>query len=169
MRYLRGILNDETYQKYDTYSDISKIPTATVSMDDIPNRLRTLDVLLPPPEITHHPHLHTYDIPEEEYTRYEQMAIGHFVICTEEEAHPTPYTTPDTSHLLWESPMFPTSDLEERSISPTTILTILASDNKNMFTHPLTETQLSVSQFRLQADGGANMSVTTNMDYLATS
>jgi len=120
MRCLRDILNDETYHTYDTYSDINIIPTATVSTSNILEKLRTLNVLLLPPEPPPSSHIQVYDIPEEEYTRDEILPIGRSVICLEEEG-PTTKTTTDTSHLLWDSPMVPPSDLKERRISPSTI------------------------------------------------
>ena len=68
MRCLRDILNDETYQEYDTYSDINIIPTATISKSNIPDKLHTLDVLLSPQKPPPPFHIQVYEIPEEEYT-----------------------------------------------------------------------------------------------------
>ena len=169
MRCLRDILDDETYQKYDTYSDINIIRTASFSASTIPDKLRTLDGLLPPPQPPPSPGIQVSDVPEQEYLQDEHRAIGRSVICLD-EGNPQPTTTsPDTSHLLWDSPMFPTSELAERSISPSTILALLATDDSTNFTVPVTQAELGTTNFRLQVDGGANRSVTNNIDYLTTS
>ena len=101
-------------------------------------------------------------------TRDENLPISHSVICLEEE-EPTTNTTTDTSHLLWDSPIFPTLELEERSISSSTILNLLASDDKTRFTHHMKTAQLVMAKFRLQVDGGTNRLVANNMDYFTTS
>ena len=137
MQCLRDILDDEMYQKYDTYSDVNIIPTASFSTSNIPDKLRTLDVLLPPPQPPPLPHIQVSDVPEQEYLQDENRAIGRSVICLDDgESQPTTNLSPDTSHLLWDSPIFPTSELAERSISPSTILALLATDDTTNFTLP---------------------------------
>ena len=99
----------------------------------------------------------------------ENRAIGRLVICIDIEDSEKIDITSDKYYLLWNLPMFPISKLEERTLSPSTILTLLASDNKNRFTQPVTQLYLKIQKSRLKVDGGANQLVTKNMDYLHTS
>ena len=75
----------------------------------------------------------------------------------------------DTSHLLWDTFMFPSSELDDRSISPATILQLLAKHDATTFTTPISHSSIRKQAFRLNVDGGANRSVTNNLDYLHTS
>ena len=79
-----------------------------------------------------------------------------------------PPIAPDTSHLLWSSHMFTTSELEDNSITPATILTLLTEDDSSWFTPPIYNKFARLHHFRLQIDGGANRSVTKNRDCLHT-
>ena len=65
--------------------------------------------------------------------------------------------------------MFPSRELEERSMSSATILQLLAQHDSTTFTSPLSYATLRKHGFRLNVDGGANRSVTNNLDYLHTS
>jgi len=75
----------------------------------------------------------------------------------------------DINHHLWDTFMFPASELEERSISPATILKLLAQHNSTTFTSPLLYAIIRKHCFRLNVDGGANRLVTNNLDYMHTS
>ena len=65
--------------------------------------------------------------------------------------------------------MPPASELEERSISPATVLKLLAQHNSTTFTSPLSYATIRKHSFRLNVDGDANRSVTNNLDYMHTS
>ena len=88
--------------------------------------------------------------------------------CVSYHHRTPPPIVKDTSHLLWTSHIFPARELPDNSISPATILTILANDNATRFTNPIDCTFTRLHPFRLQTDGGANHSITKNRDFLRT-
>ena len=65
--------------------------------------------------------------------------------------------------------MFPIEEIDDRCISPTTILKLLATEDGVRFSTLLKKTMLCQHIFRIQADGGDNFSVTPNRDILHTS
>ena len=65
--------------------------------------------------------------------------------------------------------MLPFEDTDLQSISPTNIMTLLAKENSSRFYIPITCHLLATHMFRLQADGGANLSVTNNRGMLYVS
>ena len=65
--------------------------------------------------------------------------------------------------------MLPSEDTDLHSISPATILTLIAEDNTSRFSTPITRRLLKKQQFCLQADDGVNRSVTNNRDMLHVS
>jgi len=102
-----------------------------------------------------------------EWTRDEAHPFG--VTWNEDTNYPTYDVTTDTNHLLWNTFMFPTEDMDMTFITPATILTMLAEDDESRFTVPITKPLLASRCFCLQADGGANRSVTNNRDMLHVS
>lgn len=72
----------------------------------------------------------------------------------------------DYGHLLWNTFVFPSEELELHSISPAIILTLIVHAEATHFSTPITLTLLRNQIFRLQVDGGANHSVTNNRDTL---
>ena len=87
-----------------------------------------------------------------------------------EDTHPPPYeAVNENSHLLWDTFMFPSEDVALHSVSPATIITLLAEDDTSRFSTPITPHLLAQSTCRLQAHGGANWLVTNNMDMLHVS
>ena len=75
----------------------------------------------------------------------------------------------DTNHLLWNTFMLPTEDMDMHSITPAIILAMLVEDDESRFTVPITKPLLASICFRLQANSGANRSVTNNRDMLRVS
>ena len=65
--------------------------------------------------------------------------------------------------------MFPSHELEDRSISPSTILQLLAKHDATNFNKKVTRRSALLHHFRLNVDGGANRSVTNNLDVMHTS
>ena len=87
---------------------------------------------------------------------------------TSNQHHPSPPIVTNTSHLFWKSYIFPTEELAENSILPSTIFTLLANDNAIRFTTPIDSTFARLHHFRLQINGGDNRLVTNNRDCLNT-
>ena len=107
------------------------------------------------------------DVHHNEWTRDEAHPVG---VTWNKDTNPPPYeVTPTTNHLLWNTFMLPTEDKDMQSITPATILTILAEDDESSFTVPITKLLLASRCFCLQADSGANRSVTNNKDMLHVS
>ena len=80
-----------------------------------------------------------------------------------------PPTPSITDHLLWDTHMFPLSELDDRYFSPTAIICTLTIHDKTRFTTPITKQFLQSHLFRLQIDGGANHLVINCCDCLHTS
>ena len=55
--------------------------------------------------------------------------------------------TDDNSHHLWDTCIFPSSELKDRLVSPATILKLLAQHDSNMFTSPLSSVTLRKHSF----------------------
>lgn len=71
--------------------------------------------------------------------------------------------------MLWNTFMLPTEDMEMYSITPATILTLLAADNESYFTVPITRQLIDNRCICLQANGGVNRLVTNNRDMIHVS
>ena len=94
------------------------------------------------------------------------MPIGKLYLYNTDPAPPP--TAPGTSPSLWSSYAFHTSELEDNSITPSTIITLFAHNDSSRFTSPINNNFLCFHHFRLQIDEGANRSVTNNRDCLHT-
>ena len=167
MRCLHDIINDEHISKYGDYSDVDI--TNAASLGDSATPHFAYEFGPPPPEPEPPPstlHIHIVDVHPHEYSRDEQMPPGTPYI--DDLLPDPPLHVPNTDHLMWTSYIFPTSDLFDNSITPATILTLLANDDSSRFTSPITDKFLALHHFRLQVDGGANRSVTNNRDCLHT-
>ena len=62
--------------------------------------------------------------------------------------------------------MFPSEDIDLHSISPSTILNLLAEYDASRFSTPIMRHLIKTQMFRLQADGGSSRSVTNNRDIM---
>ena len=142
--------------------------TASINICYSPPSHRSLDNLAPdpepPPDI---PHISVTTVEPHEYNHDSKFDVGVPFISTEHD--PPPTLLPDYDHLLWDTHMFPSSELNERSISPTSIIRTLAMHDATKFRQPITKQFLKTHHFRLQADGGANRSVTNCRDCMHTS
>ena len=141
---------------------------ASINRCFAPPSHRTLDNLKPEPEPPpKHPQINVTTVEPNEYNHDERHDIGVPFISNEDEflaPHPANY-----DHLLWDTYMFPTTELEERSLSPTSIIRTLAMHDATRFTTPITKQFLQSHFFKVQVDGGANRSVTNCRDCLHTS
>jgi len=160
---LRDIINDDDYDKYSGYSEINGTQTASLgeshSIPPIKMMTHPQPTPEPPPS---HPTVRLItveDVIEYQYKYNEQFHVG--ITYTELQTDTKPPQT-DLSHLLRDTSMFPTSELEEWSISPATILTMLAQEDALHFSCKITKKLLVQQLFCLQIDGGTNRSVTNN-------
>ena len=90
----------------------------------------------------------------------------------------TPYVTEDVEtspgekdygHMLWKRFMFPSEEEDRHTYHSKDILRILQNHDSASFTIPTTTKALQDSHLRLlQANGGANTSVTNNSSLLHT-
>jgi len=166
IRCLQDILNDEHTEKYSHISDINISIAVSMQGSNIPSTIRIVNVILPKPEPPPDtPIILVTDVIELECkqgaTSPPQMPF------TTNSSYPKPFNPPDISHLLCDTFMILTEELQERFITPATILKFLALHDKNHFTTNITSA--TAHHFWLNVDGGANWSVTNNLDYLHTS
>ena len=96
----------------------------------------------PPPD---NPQIHVCDVPPWEYVHDTFQPTG--VSFTSNESSPPPSSIQDQSHLLWDTFMFPSEEVEDRTISPATILKILAMHDETTFTSPFTRSFLRNQHF----------------------
>ena len=165
---MRDMLNDEHMAKYSHISDIDITNAASLGDCNMPSSVRHLEEMEPDPEPPPSP---TPIVVEE----VSQLECEYDALYAVGERFPEfdkcQYQAPpqDTSHLLWDTFMFPSSELDDRSISPATILQLLAKHDATTFTTPISHSSIRKQAFRLNVDGGANRSVTNNLDYMHTS
>jgi len=86
----------------------------------------------PPPST---PVIYICDVPPEEYVYDSFQPIG--VPFTSTETMDPPPLPPDISYFLWDKFMFPTSELEDRTITSATTLKLLAINDNKTFTSPI--------------------------------
>ena len=165
---LRNILDDDTYSKYSAYSNMNICQAANLGHSDVGQFTMEPPRPPPPPEpplsINH---THVQDVHHNEWTCDEAHLVD---VTWSEDTNPPPYeVTPHTNHLLWNTFMFPNEDMDMHSITPATILTMLAENDESRFTVLITKPLLASRCFSLQADGGANRSVINNREILHVS
>ena len=150
---LKGMLDDENYEKYYSYSDIN-ISSATLlgtSASPPPAYNYTLPHPAPKPPpafssicITH--------VPAHKYLHNEGIPVGKSFTSNTDK--PLPAHIPDMSHIFWTSHIFPTSEIQDFSISQSTIINLLAKDDSSRLSILLTNKLLGLHHFRLQIDRG---------------
>ena len=158
-------MDDNNYSQYSNYSEINICHSASLGKSTSPDAPYTFPAPHPEPEPPPNASIHVTTVPIHEYEHDELMPPGTSFTSTEND---TQHIRPDTSHHLWDTHMFPTSDLELHSYTPATILALLALDDNTRFTTPINKQFLALHHFCLQIDGGANRSVTNNRDCLHT-
>ena len=165
---MRDILNDEHMAKYSHISDIDITNAASLKDCNIPSSIRHLEEMEPDPEPPPSPTPVVVEEVSQLECEYDAIyAVGErFPEFDESQDQEPPQ---DTSHLLWDTFMFPSSELDDKSISPATILQLLAKHDATTFTTPISHSSIRQQAFRLNVDGGANRSVTNNLDYMHTS
>ena len=133
VHFIRDILDDDTYSKYSTYSDVNICQAANLGPSDVGQF--TMDPVHPPPLPEPPPstnHTFVQDIHNAEWVCDESHPVS---VAWNKDRNPPPYkVTPDTTHILWNTLMFPTEDMEIHSITPVTNLTLLAVDGESRFT-----------------------------------
>ena len=135
---LDDLLNDEYCAKIHNASDKNFIEAATINHCFAPPSLQTLDTLKPEPEppptgpvitvTTVYPH---------EYMHDASYPAG--ILYTSNELLPQPTPPPNNDHLLWDTHVFPNSELNNRLFSPVAIIRTLAIHDKTHFTTPITK------------------------------
>ena len=112
-------------------------------------------------------HSRAQDVDTSKWIHDKSIPVG---VTWSKDVHPHPYdVTPGTSHLLWNTFIFPSEDTDLHSIYLATFLNLLAEDDASRFSTLITRHLLNKQQFHLQADGGANRSFTNNRDLLHVS
>ena len=156
-------------ERYSHISDVNIIHAASFTNCDTPPSVEPRGneppESRPPP---HPPDIQVHDVSEYECAYDSIYPVGvafqAFDTCPVDDIDP-----PDNSHYFWDTHMFPSHELEDRSISPSTILQLLAKHDATHFTKKVTRRSALLHHFRLNVDGGANRSVTNNLDVMHTS
>ena len=169
VRCLKGMLDDENYEKYHSYSDIN-ISSATLlgtsaSPPHVYNCILPHLAPKPPPDFSS---IRITHVPTHKYLHDEGIPVGKSFTSNTDK--PPPAHIPDISHILWTLRIIPTSGLQDFSISPSTIITLLAKDDSSRLSILLTNKFLGLHHFWLQIDMGvgANPYVTSNRECLHT-
>ena len=127
IQFLCEIINNDNYDKYSGYSEINSTQTTSLGESDSITPIKMMTHPQPTPEPPpSHPTVRLItveDVTEYQYKYNEQFRVG--ITYTELQTDTKPPQT-DLSHLLRDTSMFPTSELEEWSISPAITLTMLA-------------------------------------------
>ena len=144
---LEDIFNDDNYQKSSNYSDINICHAASpdsnaspgFSYDFSPRQPEPEPPLAPPP-------IWVTEVLEHRCSCDKSIPKGTLYLSYNSTP---PHIPLDKSHLLWISHIFPTSELEDNSISPATILKLLDLGDATRFTSPITANFLYLRHFQL--------------------
>jgi len=144
-------MTDGHYTKYSEYYDIDITKTASLSGSTSPQfgyKYVHQNPNLDP--ITNSPYISLINVHANRYEHNESIPLGKPFVSN---IHPSTPVTKDTSHLLWTFHIFPTEELKDNSITPATILTILANDDASRFNTSLNEKNVSIiSVYKLMAE-----------------
>ena len=121
---------------------------------------------LPPPQPP--PSINTVtNVPQHEWMHDERQPT--LVPYVTDDVTDGPADKQDHGHMLWKTHMFPIEEESDNTYNNAEILRILQLHDDVSFTKPTTTSDLEASHFRLlQADGGANTSVTNDPTILHT-
>ena len=148
--------------KYSHISDVNIIHAASIGSSDTPPFITQRFNKTPEPEPSPvHPTVQITRVSAKECA-YDALHPVGITFPTHEYSAPT-NIPPNNSYCLWDTHMFPSHELANRSISPSTILQLLEKRDASTFTTPITHTSSLYHHFRLNVDGGANRSITKNL------
>ncbi len=162
IRTLQDIMDDDNFAKYAEFSEYNLLSSVHVSATETP--IYTFAPPQPPPEPPPS-RINVVTVPEHEWRNDEQHLPGISWVAPD-ITDPTMHSSTHHDYLAWDTFMFPTSELESRTMTTANILRLLQQHDKEVYSQPLSPKQAFI---KLQCDGGANRSVTNDESLLHVS